>query len=184
MCYSAEVSFLTWGFGMMSAFVLWSQGYPLKTFIFPLVFVQMQLVEGLRWMNAVDERILAVLGKLAIYAQPVAGMIELGKPSWILPYVVSQGLMELLAGSRNLSFAVAKDGHLRWDWIDEASIAAVPYWIALFVVTGLLYPQAIRLLMIGLLVYYGVMHWQYETWGSVWCVSVNLLWIYYLLRSP
>jgi len=182
MCYSAEVSFLTWGFGMMSALVLWSQGQPLKSFLFPLVIAQMQLVEGLRWINAMDERILAVLGKLVIYAQPVAGMIELGKPSWVLPYILIQGLLELLAGSRTLSFAVAEDGHLRWDWLDEVSITSVPYWVALFAVTYMLYPTGVGLFFLGLLFYYGVNHWQYDTWGSLWCVSVNLLWIYYLLK--
>lgn len=182
MCYSAEVSFLTWGFGMASALLLWSQGQPLKSFIFPLVVVQMQLIEGLQWMGAVDERLLAIAGKLAIYAQPVAGMVEAGRMSWILPYVVLQGLLELLAGSRNLSFAVAEDGHLRWDWLDEGSMTSIPYWVALFAVTYILYPPGVGLFFLGLLLYYGVKHWKYETWGSTWCVSVNLLWFYYLLR--
>lgn len=34
--------------------------------VFPLVVTQMQLIEGLRWIHALDERILAVLGKIAL----------------------------------------------------------------------------------------------------------------------
>lgn len=182
MCYSAEVSFLTWGFGMACAAFLYATGQPIRSFVFPLAVTQMQLVEGLRWMNYIDERVLAVLGKLVLYAQPVAGMIETGRLQWILPYAIVQGILEVMAGSRNLSFAVAKDGHFRWEWIDEIGIAALPYWIALFLVTGLMYPAHINMISAGLLMYYGASHWQYETWGSLWCVSVNFLWIYYLLR--
>jgi hypothetical protein len=143
----------------------------------------MQLVEGIRWLNIVDERILAIVGKIAIYSQPVAGMIEIGRPDWILPYVLLQVGAELFAGSRELSFTVAEDGHYRWDWIDEASMVTLPYWIALFSIASILFPSYVNAALLGSLLYYGLRHWEYQTWGSLWCVSVNLLWIYYLLKS-
>lgn len=182
MCYSAEASFGTWIFGIISAILLSSSGQPVRSFLFPLAVTQMQLIEGLRWINVVDERILAVLGKVVLYSQPVAGMIEAGKTQWILPYIVVQGILELVGGSRDLRFVIAKDGHFRWDWIDETTLFALPYWIALIAVTGILYPGYINLIAIALLAYYASAHWKYETWGSLWCVSVNFLWLYYLGR--
>ena len=108
MCYSAEVSFGTWTFGMLCAAILSQQGKP---YLFPLVVSQMQLVEGLRWIDAVDERLLSILGKLVLFAQPVAAFYEAKKYAFILPYVVIQAISEFLYGSRDLRFVVAKDGH-------------------------------------------------------------------------
>ena len=58
----------------------------------------------------------------------------------------------------------------------------VPYWIALALAAYVVLPLPVYAAMVGLLVYYNVKHWDYATVGSLWCVSVNILWIYYLLR--
>ena len=184
MCYSAEVSFLTWGFGMVAAAVLYSTGHPIKSFLFPLIFVQMQLVEGLRWIHALPEPLLAWMGKLTLYAQPIAAMIEGGvATNWIALYAVSQAIVEALFGSRDLRFMVAEDGHFRWKWVESlGGLAMVPYWIALALAAYVALPLPVYASMVSLLIYYNVNHWDYGTVGSLWCVSVNLLWIYYLLR--
>lgn len=180
MCYSPEVSFGTWSLGMLTAAYLFSQGKP---FLFPLVVSQMQLVEGLRWINAIDERVLAVAGKLALYSQPVAAFYEAGRYSFILPYVVIQGFVELLDGSRDLRFVVAEDGHFEWKWnFDPISVQALPYWIGLVLGTFFLLDRAVAIFILGLFVYFYSNHAKYRTYGSLWCVWVNLLWVYYLLR--
>lgn len=180
MCYSAEVSFGTWAFGMLCSFILSQQGKP---FLFPFVVSQMQLVEGLRWIDAVDERILAVLGKLVLIAQPVAAFYEAKKYSFILPYVVIQAITELLYGSRDLRFVVAQDGHFNWKWsFNPASLEALPYWVGLVLGTYFILPREIGGLMLGLLAYFYINHVEYNTYGSLWCVWVNLLWVYYMLR--
>ena len=181
MCYSAEVSFLTWGYGMVCATILLFSGTPLKSFLFPLVVSQMQLVEGLRWTHALPESVLAPLAKLVLYGQPVAGLWEAGHAQWIAPYVVAQVIAEVIAGSSDTRFVVAEDGHLSWKWLPELGVL-IPYWIALFYASDDLYPRWLKVLLLALLTYYVVFHRRYETWGSLWCVSVNILWIYYLLR--
>ena len=186
MCYSAEVSFLTWGFGMMCAAILAYSGQPVKSFLFPLTVVQMQLIEGLRWINAVDERILAVAGKLAIYLQPISAMVEGSVATkWIALYAVIQALAELLYGKRDLTFKVQEDGHFKWNWIYDQSIltsAWFPHHIALFIATYMILPTWVWAMGWGVYVYYYSRHWEYGTTGSLWCVIVNLMWIYYLLR--
>lgn len=183
MCYSAEVSFLTWGFGMLAAAILFNAGAPLRSFAFPLVFTQMQLIEGLRWIQAVDEPILALAGKIAIYLQPAVALYEGGMYGLIAPYLVAQTIAEVLFGSRDLRFTVAGDGHFRWDWLGNASAYTMtPYWVALTYATYKLYPLPVFLGMAGLLLYYNIAHLKYRTVGSLWCVAANLLWIYYLLR--
>ena len=185
MCYSAEVSFGTWAFGMVSAFILWIQDTPIQSFVFPLIVTQMQLVEGLRWIHAVDERLLAVLGKLVLLVQPAVAFVEAKQYGFILPYVVIQAMTELVAGSRDLRFTVAEDGHFKWNWsFNPASVEALPYWIGLFLGTSFLYPRWVAVIMLGLLAYFYANHAQYNTYGSLWCVRVNLLWVYYLLRLP
>jgi hypothetical protein len=141
----------------------------------------MQLVEGLRWIEAVDERILAVVGKLVLFAQPVAAFYEAKKYSFIFPYIVIQSIVELLYGSRDLRFVVADDGHYSWKWLTGIS-DTLPYWIALIIGTYMLLPREIFIASLLLLAYFYTFHQKYGTYGSLWCVWVNLLWVYYMLR--
>ena len=180
MCYSAEVSFGTWGVGILASLYLSSKGKP---YLFPLVVSQMQLVEGLRWIDAIDERVLAVLGKLVLFAQPVAAFYEAKKYSFIFPYIAIQSIVEILYGSRDLRFVVAPDGHFAWKWnFDPASLEAMPYWIGLVLGTYFILSREIGAVMLGLLAYFYMYHVQYGTYASLWCVWVNLLWVYYLFR--
>lgn len=178
MCYSPEVSFGTWIFGLLASLYLY---YNNKPFLFPLVVSQMQLVEGLRWIHAVDENILAIAGKVALYAQPIAAFYEAKNYSFIIPYIVIQTISELLYGSRDLRFVTAKDGHFEWKWsVKPFSFSLLPYWIGLILGTYFILSPGIGILMIGLLAYFYINHSKYNTYGSLWCVSVNLLWIYYI----
>lgn len=180
MCYSAEVSFGTWAFGMMCSLVLAQQGKP---YLFPFVVSQMQLVEGLRWIHAVDERILAIAGKLVLFAQPAAAFYEAKQFSFLLAYVAVQSITEFLYGSRDLRFVVAEDGHFAWKWsFDPVSLEAIPYWVGLVLGTYYLLPREVGAIMLGLLGYFYIYHSQYGTYASLWCVWVNLLWVYYMLR--
>lgn len=181
MCYSAEVSFGTWAFGMACSFILSQQG---KSYLFPFVISQMQLIEGLRWIDAVDERILAVMGKLALFSQPIAAFYEAKKFGFILPYVLVYAITELLYGSRDLRFVVAEDGHFAWKWDFDAisSAPAIPYWIGLIVGTYFILSREMGALLMALFAYFYIQHGKYETYGSLWCVWVNLLWVYYMLR--
>jgi hypothetical protein len=183
MCYSAEVSFITWTFGMACAAFLASIGQPFMSFAFPLLVSQMQLVEGLRWIHALPDPLLALLGKAVLYAQPAVALLEAGQTKWISVYIVSQAVMEFLGGSRDNRFVVAKDGHLAWKWLSPLeSIVNIPYWVALFFAASILYPRWLNTILMVLLIYYVAMHYEYGTWGSLWCMSVNILWFYYLLR--
>ena len=180
MCYSPEVSFGTWIIGLVLSTYLYSNNKP---FLFPLVVSQMQLVEGLRWIHAIDERILAIAGKLVLYAQPIAAFYEAKKYSFILPYMIFQAVTELLYGSRDLRFVTAKDGHFDWKWnFEVVSLPALTYWIGLYLGTYYILSTEAVLIMLGLLVYFYINHAKYNTYGSLWCVSVNLLWVYYLSK--
>lgn len=181
MCYSPEVSFGTWGAGILASLYLFSKGKP---FLFPLVVSQMQLIEGLRWIHAFDERILAILGKVALVSQPIAAFIEAKQYSFIFPYVIAQIATELLFGSRDLRFVTAPDGHFEWKWsFNPISLTALPYWIGLIIGTSFILSYEVGLFMLGLFAYYYVTHAKYNTVGSLWCVSVNLLWIYYIFMK-
>ena len=180
MCYSPEVSFGTWIFGLIASIYLY---YNNKPFLFPLVVSQMQLVEGLRWTRLVDETIIAILGKVVLYSQPIAAFYEAKRYSFIFPYILAQSLTELLYGSRDLRFTIANDGHFVWKWIKSPlSIETVPYWIGIVIGGSLLLPTEISVFMLGLFTYFYINHSKYNTYGSLWCVSVNLLWIYYIFR--
>lgn len=180
MCYNPYVSFGTWTIGIIASLYLYSQH---KSFLFPLVVSQMQLIEGLRWTGAIDERILAIAGKLALYAQPVAAFYEANKKSFILPYVIVQTITEALIGSRDLRFTVAKDGHFKWNWsFDPISLEAIPYWSGLLLGTYFILERGVGLFMLALFAYFYINHAKYGTSGSLWCVWVNLLWVFYIFK--
>jgi hypothetical protein len=181
MCYSPEVSFGTWIFGLVASAYLYTKQQP---FLFPLVVSQMQLVEGLRWIKVVDEKVLAVLGKFVLYSQPVAAFYEGKKYSFILPYIVIQSITEIIHGSRDFRFILAKDGHFEWKWIkNPLSIETVPYWIALLLGVSFIFPIKLSILMLVLFTYFYTYHFKYNTYGSLWCVWVNIMWIYYLFKA-
>jgi ABC-type multidrug transport system permease subunit len=178
MCYSPEVSFGTWLIGIIASLYLYKNGKP---FLFPLVVSQMQLVEGLRWINVINEKILAILAKIVLYSQPVAAFYEAKKFIYIIPYIIAQSITELLYGSRDLRFVVADDGHFSWKWIkNPVSIETLPYWIGLLAGGSFILPTNLSIILLGLFAYYYINHVKYNTHGSLWCVSVNILWIYYL----
>jgi len=178
MCYSAEVSFGTWFFGIMCSILLYQQGKP---FYFPFAVSQIQLIEGLRWIDAVDERILSVLGKLALISQPVALFYEGKKYSFVIPYLVIQAINELLYGSRDLRFVVADDGHFSWMWNFDY-ITSLPYWIGLSIGAYFALKTELVVGLLALFAYFYVNHRQYSTFGSLWCVWSNFMWVYYMLR--
>jgi hypothetical protein len=180
MCYSPEVSFGTWLVGIIASVYLYQNKKP---FLFPLVVAQMQLVEGLRWIQLIDENILAILGKIVLYSQPIAAFYEAKKYSFIFPYILIQSFVELFYGSRDLRFIIADDGHFEWKWIKSPfSIETIPYWIGLLLGASFILSKEVGGLMFGLLAYFYINHSKYNTYGSLWCVSVNLLWIYYLFK--
>lgn len=184
MCYSAEVSFLTWGFGMVCAAFLTSTGKSLRDILFPFVVIQMQLVEGLRWTKALDDKTLSILGKIALYLQPLALMIEarIGAP-WIVLYVGTQTIFELFYGSRDLTFEIAEDGHFRWNWLNNGDFGVtLPYFTAMMLLLYFVFPLPLFLLSWGILAYYYARHGKYGTHGSLWCNAAVILWIYYLFR--
>ena len=176
MCYSPEVSFGTWLVGIIASLYLY---YNKKPFLFPLVVSQMQLIEGLRWIQLIDENILAILGKLVLYSQPIAAFYEAKQYSFIFPYILVQSFVEVMYGSRDLRFKIANDGHFEWKWIRQ-EIETVPYWIGLVLGASFILPPQVLLIFLGLYAYFYIHHVKYKTHGSLWCVSVNLLWIYYL----
>jgi hypothetical protein len=109
----------------------------------------------LRWIKVVDERVLAVLGKFVLYSQPVAAFYEAKRYSFILPYIVIQSITELIYGSRDFRFLVAKDGHFEWKWIKSPlSIETIPYWIGLLLGGSFIFPMEIFILMAGLFTYF------------------------------
>ena len=180
MCYSAEVSFGTWGFGMICAVILAQEGKP---FLFPLVVSQMQLIEGLRWIGAADERLLALMAKIALLVQPAAAFYEAKQYSFIFPYLVIQTLTEIAYGTRDMRFVLSDDGHFEWKWLfDPVSIQSLVYWVGLLVAFYLVLSPEVYGIMMGLFAYFVIQHSQYNTTGSLWCVWANFMWVYYMLR--
>lgn len=178
MCYSPEVSFGTWGIAIISSIYLFAKR---RQFLFPLVVSQMQLAEGLRWINAADDRSIAIFAKFVLLCQPIAALYESKLYSLILPYIAAQSLCTFAFGSNDFRFEVARDGHFEWKWIRGLfSIELAPYWIGLLIGTYTLIPLGLGLLLSSLFLFYYLNYAQYKTVGSLWCVSVNVMWIYYL----
>lgn len=183
MCYSAPASFSAWGIAMISLIYLLQKGVPFRDLVFATTFSQMQLFEGLRWLNAGNETFLALAAKASLYLQPIALLYEFKYPVWLyIVYVIIQSLLEYNIGSDDYRFTVAKNGHFVWNFLSGSPYSFIPY----FAIFGLvLFSKFKPIAIVWNLLFFGYCLYTYfdsKTWGTIWCYWSNGLWIYYLLQ--
>lgn len=175
MCFSFEVSILTYIFGMLSAFII---GFK-KELILPIVFTQMQLIEGLIWKFPQYNYILSILAFLIIFIEPIASIISYSTNYYMIifyliltPYIFNN--------TDKFITTIGRNGHLRWNWLDLNWIQIILFAFFLLYpiknILGLIF--TIFILVISL--YYG---YNDQTFGTNFCYWINLIWIYLLIKG-
>jgi hypothetical protein len=184
MCYSAPASFTAWGFAMASLLFLLYRGVPFRKLAFATTFSQMQLIEGLRWLNIGNESILAFLAKANLYLQPISLLYQFEYPTLvIISYILGQLFVEILYGSNEYSFTVAKNNHFQWNFISDSVLLFLPYFFVFGLVLVSNFKAIAVVWNILFLAYCLYTYKEHGTWGTIWCYWSNALWAYYLLQN-
>ncbi len=201
MCWNEHVSLNTFVF---SAFVLglvmYNNAYtPYKVpelnnrwmVIFVLSFMLMQLIEVFIWRNIDNplfNRVFSTVASLLLIAQPVASLMLIRDDAVLRRTLVALYLLlavpvvsyQLATGPMTTS--VGADGHLRWNFLTQGP------WTSMFVFVWLCFFlfsfvhlgnwQAAAFGIVTLVITY-INYSRHSTMWSMWCWSVNSVFVYY-----
>ena len=204
MCWNQYVSintFLVGIFGLLLiAFNNNYSSYKISFFdnpyayIFMLSFIFMQLFEFILWRNLgnkIINNIVSILGFLLLCIQPVASLLLLEniplRNNLLLTYSIPTFIFivyNLL--KTNLHTIKSPTCHLAWKWIFKnnglVEWIIIPFYL-FFVFFSFIYNKYYQSLFILLLYLIFIYYFGKDgSSGSIWCVSVNLIVLYFLLQ--
>jgi hypothetical protein len=155
-------------------------------YAFVFAVAAMQLVEYFLWKNLKNSARNLMLSRTAItliMAQHLSlmAMIPNGNTRFYMYLVYAFAILlfyYIKYPSVSVKTSVAKNGHLCWEWMNFKGLDLLWVWVGLlfYLVPALLLGHFLFTLLIFLflavsLFYYG----KFNTFGTVWCWAVNLL---------
>ncbi len=203
MCWNQYVSLNTFIFStFILLLIVYNNKYsPYKievldnvyAYFFLMSFITMQLIEFFLWRNLSNKdlnRLFSILGALLLMLQPVASLmllnnIDLRNKMLALYSIPAFSYFIYQISIKDFLTSVSKTGHLKWDWIDLKANKQIFFisWL-FFLFFSLFYNKhyiglayTIALLIITLYSYK-----KDESFGSLWCWSINSLMIYYAVK--
>lgn len=206
MCWNKEVSLNTFIFGTVSLLFIYYNNiytqYKLKEFINIWIYlflfsgICMQLLEYYIWDNIKDTNInkkLSILSFILILIQPFLSImtIEINNNrntllTWYLIFVLTI-LSIYIFTNQNMSTSIAKNGHLKWNWLPETeNIPFVILWS--FYVFFLLYPLYIErnytMFLFFLITHFISLFFYIKsgTYESMWCWLSNFIMFIFLFQ--
>lgn len=204
MCWNQYISLNTFTFGvfvlLLIAFNNKYSNYKLKEFDNPYVyffimsFVSMQFIEFVLWRNLNNEtmnRIMSVLGSLLLIIQPIASLTMLNNINLRNKLLAIYSIPSLIfilyqLTNHNFSTTVSKSGHLKWNWTKSSKeFAFFGYIFYLFFLYFSLYYNKNYIPIIVTLPLFFIMYYFFYkdgSAGSLWCWSVNIVMLYYLIK--
>lgn len=201
MCWNEHVSINTFVFGifvlLLIAFNNKYSKYKIKefeniyTYFFMISFISMQFIEFVLWRNINNElinKLMSIVGSLLLVIQPIASLtmlenIEL-RNKMILTYSIP-ALIYFFYNiiNRNIYTIVSKrTGHLKWNWIPNDLFGYIFYLFFLY------FSLFVNKYYIGIILstsLFAIFYYYYYTdgtAGSLWCWSVNIVMLYYLIK--
>lgn len=203
MCWNQYVSLNTFIFSsVVLLLIVYNNKYsPYKievldnvyAYFFLMSFFTMQLIEFFLWRNLNNKelnRFFSILGALLLMLQPIASLmllnnIDMRNKMIALYSIPSFSYFIYNIVNKDFSTVVSKTGHLKWNWIDLKGNKQIFFisWL-FFLFFSLFYNKhyiglayTIALLIITLYSYK-----KDESFGSIWCWSINSLMIYYAIK--
>lgn len=202
MCWNKEVSINTFSFStFVLLLIIYNNKYTqykiheinnIFAYIFLLSFILMQLIEYFLWQNLNNvfyNKILSICAASLIFIQPIASIFivkNIKERNLLLFIYLLFGLPFSLFYLLNTKFttSVAKNGHLKWDWINQTNlhIGYIFYLFFLFypLFREKLYFSSILAFVLLLISFYTF--YKDGTADSMWCWSVNLIMLYFALK--
>jgi hypothetical protein len=204
MCWNQYVSINTFIFGifglLLIAFNNKYSTYKIKLFnnpyayLFMMSFIFMQLIEFILWRNLNNvtiNKIASIIGVLLLYIQPITSLLLLDNIPLRNKLLLIYSIPTLIFGSYNLfntdiHTVLSPSGHLAWKWTFYNS-KVIDFFVKIFYLFFLFfsliynkyYQSIIILLMYMIFIFY---FGKDESSGSVWCLSVNTVILYFILQ--
>ena len=204
MCWNQYVSINTFVFGifglLLIAFNNKYSTYKIKLFnnpyayIFVLSFIFMQLIEFFLWRNLNNitiNKIMSTLGVLLLYVQPIASLLLLNNIQLRNKLLLIYSIPTFIFGIYNLFNAnihtiLSPSGHLAWKWTFYNSKFIdffVKNFYLFFLFFSLIYNKYYQSIIIFLMYMLFILYFNKDgSSGSIWCLSVNTIILYFLLQ--
>jgi len=187
MCYNTDISIKTFLFGLISAIIIYLYDYKyLPIIIIIMSFTSMQLLEYFAWTYINKKKIIKILSYIGFFIillqYIIIYYISLPEKYKIISVliIILYGLYKLLISKNNFTMIIAKNGHLRWRWIETPIywliLLLILYLTPLYFYNKLIFYFGTITAIISLYSYY-----NNKTFGSMWCYFSNLLWIIFLI---
>lgn len=204
MCWNQYVSLNTFVFGIFGLLLIYFNNtyskYKIDIFnnhyayLFMLSFISMQLIEFILWRNLDNtfiNKTVSFMGVLLLAIQPITSLLLIENiplrnqllavysiPAFI--YVVYNSLIT------NIHTTVSPLCHLRWNWaFYKNGLLQIPImaFYLFFMFFSLIYNKYYKSLLILLLyVIFVFLLGKDGSFGSVWCLSANLVVLYFVLQ--
>ena len=202
MCWNKDVSINTFLFSIfVLVLIIYNNNYTqykidevnnIFAYIFLLSFILMQLIEYFLWQNLNDKfynKILSFFAACLIFIQPVASIFvikNIKERNLLLFIYLLFALSYSLYSLMNTKFttSVAKNGHLKWDWINQHNthIGYLFYLFFLFypLIREKIYFSSLLAFVLLLISFYTF--YKDGTADSMWCWSVNAIMLYFAVK--
>jgi hypothetical protein len=205
MCWNAAISLNTFVFGVLALVFLYvvntftkykSSTFDNKlTYLFLFVVVSMQLAEFFLWKNlknADRNRAFSAMSVALIALQPFILMLMI--PTATLRYgmlaaYAACGLLYCVFKKEPIRFHtfVAKNGHLSWEWLNFKGYEQVFLLVCILGFYGVpmlaIKNRALSLFALSLLFISWFNYLKHNTFGSMWCWSFNLFFMYCIVDA-
>ena len=204
MCWNQYVSINTFVFGifglLLIAFNNKYSNYKIEFFnnayayIFMLSFMFMQFFEFILWRNLdnkIINNIVSILGFLLLSIQPITSLLLLNniplRNKLLLAYSIPTFIFVVYnILTANIHTIISPSGHLSWKWTfynnGLIQFLIIPFYL-FFLFFSLLYNRYYSSLFILLLYFMFIYYFGKDgSSGSIWCLSVNSIVLYFLLQ--
>ena len=201
MCWNEHISINTFVFGifvlLLIAFNNKYSKYKITefenpyTYFFMISFISMQFIEFVLWRNLNDKlinNVMSILGSLLLVIQPIASLtmlknIDLRNKTILIYSIPAFGYFFYNINNQNIYTILSKKtGHLKWNWIPNELFGYLFYLFFLY------FALFINRYYIGIIlssILFAIFYYYYYTdgtAGSLWCWSVNIVMLYYLIK--
>ena len=208
MCWNEYVSINTFVFGIFVLLLIafnnkYSQ-YKIADFENPYLYffivsvISMQFIEFVLWRNLNNKSInktMSILGSLLLVIQPIASLtllknINLRNTMILIYSILSSIFLFYNITHKHMYTLLSKKGHLKWVWIQNVNLNSIPqeiivHLLYLFFLSFSFFVNRKYFLIISSSILFCLFYYYYYTdgsAGSLWCLSVNAIMLYYLIQ--
>jgi hypothetical protein len=204
MCWNQYVSINTFTFGIFGLLLIAYNNsyssYKIKFFnnpyayLFMLSFIFMQLFEFILWRNLNNitiNKIVSILGLLLLTIQPIASLLLLNNIYLRNKLLLIYSIPSIIYFIYNVCYTkmytiVSPSGHLAWKWgyfYNNFIEICIKVFYLFFLFFSLVYNKYYISLIICLMYLVFIYYFHKDgSSGSIWCLSVNVVVLYFLLQ--